>query len=133
MPAAAAAACARSAERLAMARSSAWAHLRKAGKRRSLMWATPRTPQRSLSVGMGRLAGLGIRASRERQRPEGLPPVADAPGSPTRARPVLYNERTIGATGPTRGTSHVPAGDPPPRRRGRAAGGGGQPRGVLRP
>src|SRR5579871_6252602 len=62
-----AAAPARSGERLAMARRSAWAARRKAGSRRSLIRATPRMPQRSVAlVGMG-LSRLG-RAGRDRSR-----------------------------------------------------------------
>src|SRR5712691_2028599 len=51
MPAAAAAARAFSGERLAMARSSAFAARAKAGSKRSLIFATPRIPQRIFRSG----------------------------------------------------------------------------------
>src|SRR5215471_21645544 len=50
MPAAAAAARARSSDRLAMARSSACVVRAKAGRTRLLLLATPRMPQRNLAV-----------------------------------------------------------------------------------
>src|SRR5215470_331988 len=50
MPAAAAAACARSSDRLAMASTSACVDRAKAGTTRLLLFATPRMPQRNPAV-----------------------------------------------------------------------------------
>src|SRR5262245_46034335 len=61
MPATAAASRARSGDRLATARSSAFAARAKAGSRRSLILATPRMPQRTLVALVGMVRSSVVR------------------------------------------------------------------------
>src|SRR4051794_8734693 len=95
MPRAAAAARARSGERLATARTSACADRANAGSRRSLIRATPRIPQRSLPVvGVMGLSSLAARVD------------SSSPGGGKSPR-SLYNEAgpltTTGEAGTTPG------------------------------
>src|SRR5256885_46869 len=102
MPAADAAALARSGERLAMATNSAFAAAAKPGSRRSLILAVPRMPQRILLMVGYRLSGFGYRNT-------AYVVVFARPGGESRDRPCIPTASACAAPGrPSRSLHPAP-------------------------